>query len=339
MSTICVLESYTQKITAIVVTYGNRWALLKNLIHCLTSEELIAEIVIVNNASHYDVTTACSAENFPKVVIVNHDVNIGSAGGFSAGISCAVSRGADFVFLLDDDNLSLPGTLPKLLRTHNSLVLHSREPIVVVAYRKCQYDNFWNVQQKLIRYQDDFMGFNVFNALQRYFLPVRQCNVKVSGPEFFNATRRGPYSGMLLSAHSLQMIGLPHKDMIIYYDDVEWLIRILNIGGTVFLDTDACIEEQNDNYASSVFNKPIVGIVFADSESKIYYLIRNRIYLDVHIEYKKSWYYAVNKYCFLGLLLICSLVFGKLRRMNTILDACVDGTKGRLGMNLRYELT
>jgi GT2 family glycosyltransferase len=327
------------KVSVVIVTYGKRWPYLYKVLHRLEEDDPVTEIYVIDNACLYDVSAACAAEGFSKTIVISSKVNVGSAGGFSSGIALAMEKNADFIFLLDDDNLPQPGTLRQLLDTYLSInQQYSGGPLAVMAYRKCQYDAYFSERKQLFFANDDFMGFNLFNSLQRHTVSSQKHNNKISGHEYFTSKRCGPFSGLLLPAQLIRTVGLPRQDMVIYYDDVEWVIRILNAGGTIWLDTETDIEELNANYAVSVFAKPVIGMVLADSESKIYYLVRNRTYIDNYIENKAGIFYTCNKFIFLGLLLLGSLFLGRLKRMMTVLCAYCDGSKGRLGMNSSYLL-
>ena len=46
-------------ITAVVVTYGRRWLYLKQVLEHLEESAEVAQVVVVDNASHYDVEGKC----------------------------------------------------------------------------------------------------------------------------------------------------------------------------------------------------------------------------------------------------------------------------------------
>ena len=107
-----------RRITAVVVTF-NRVALLQRLVKALGEVPELAEIVVVDNASTDGTAEWLAAADRtpvgPEVVARTLDRNRGGAGGFHEGLRLAVERGADLVWLMDDDGLPDPDCLATLL--------------------------------------------------------------------------------------------------------------------------------------------------------------------------------------------------------------------------------
>ncbi|WP_238694279.1 glycosyltransferase [Nocardioides daphniae] len=106
-----------RRIVAAVVTF-NRIGLLRRLVARLREVPGVAEVVVVDNASS-DGTGEWlrSLEGTPGTPVVTRllDENRGGAGGFREGLDVAVERGADLVWLMDDDGLPDPDCLELLL--------------------------------------------------------------------------------------------------------------------------------------------------------------------------------------------------------------------------------
>ena len=94
-------------VIGVTVTYANRWCHLEQVIPAILSESLISELIIVDNASTYDLKAKIKV-TFPndteKIRVLTQTENLGSAGGFSIGLKKAYELNAEFVYLLDDDN-------------------------------------------------------------------------------------------------------------------------------------------------------------------------------------------------------------------------------------------
>ena len=104
-----------KKIYTVIVTYnGLQWigACLKSL----QQSNEHSEIVIVDNMST-DGTVAFIEQNFPDVTLLRQTANLGFGKGNNIGISYAIQRGADFIFLLNQDATVSKDCLSKMLAT------------------------------------------------------------------------------------------------------------------------------------------------------------------------------------------------------------------------------
>jgi len=96
---------------AIVVTY-NRLPLLKECIGALLAQTRRPdEIVVINNSS----TDGTEEWLHTQPVVVVTQPNGGGAAGFHRGIREAYGRGADWIWLMDDDTIATPTALEHLL--------------------------------------------------------------------------------------------------------------------------------------------------------------------------------------------------------------------------------
>jgi GT2 family glycosyltransferase len=74
------------------------------------------EPIVVDNGS-VDDSVARVAESYPDVTILQAGENLGYAGGNNLGIKHALSKGADYVWLLNDDVTVAPDSLSLLMST------------------------------------------------------------------------------------------------------------------------------------------------------------------------------------------------------------------------------
>lgn len=102
----------TTNLYIIIVTYnGMTW-----LSKCLKSCESYKVIVVDNHSN--DGTAAFIQQNFPKVVLLQQDTNLGFGAANNIGISYALNKGADYLFLLNQDAYLEQGTIEKLIQVH-----------------------------------------------------------------------------------------------------------------------------------------------------------------------------------------------------------------------------
>ena len=118
-----VTEDRPRRIVAVVVTF-NRLPLLQRLVARLRETADLDEILVIDNASADGTGEWLGAQRPPGRPVLRRrtlDRNRGGAGGFHAGLSWALERGADLVWLMDDDGLPDPGCLADLLRHRGEL--------------------------------------------------------------------------------------------------------------------------------------------------------------------------------------------------------------------------
>ncbi|MCI0703605.1 MAG: glycosyltransferase, partial [Planctomycetia bacterium] len=98
----------------IVVVNFNGLEDTRKCLHSLSALSATANVVVVDNASELD-PTATLASEFPHVHIVRNSANLGWSGGNNTGIRLALSRGADFIILLNNDTTVAPKLVLRLL--------------------------------------------------------------------------------------------------------------------------------------------------------------------------------------------------------------------------------
>jgi rhamnopyranosyl-N-acetylglucosaminyl-diphospho-decaprenol beta-1,3/1,4-galactofuranosyltransferase len=189
----------------VVITTFNRAAHLRELLASITFlSPAPAGVVVVDNASTDDTPGLLAALDLPVPVVVERlPANAGGAGGFAAGVARALSEGAQWLWLMDDDVVVLPDALASFARwmPHYSCI-HGRR------YDHTGSPFFW--QHRL----DETLGVH---------LPVRG-DVFADSPVFH--TNVGCFEGMLVAAHVVREIGLPDARFFLNGDDTTygWLI-------------------------------------------------------------------------------------------------------------------
>lgn len=90
------------KIFIIIVNWNGK----QDTLHCLTSLQKVDypnyEIVIIDNGSKDDSVSVIRSQ-FPKLLVLENQTNLGFSGGNNVGIQYALHHQADFVLLLNND--------------------------------------------------------------------------------------------------------------------------------------------------------------------------------------------------------------------------------------------
>ncbi|MDW8091366.1 MAG: glycosyltransferase family 2 protein, partial [Meiothermus sp.] len=105
----------SSQLVYVIVLNWNGW---KDTIECLSSlrhsDYPNYEIVVVDNNSEDD-SVVRIREAHPQVPIIQAEDNLGFAGGNNLGIRYALSKGAEFVWLLNNDTKVMKNTLSSMV--------------------------------------------------------------------------------------------------------------------------------------------------------------------------------------------------------------------------------
>ncbi len=212
-------RSETPRIVAVVVTF-NRRDLVTRLVLTLDSGRVVPdEIVVVDNASTDGTSQALAAlETATKLTVLELTENTGGAGGFHTGLAEALDRGADLVWLMDDDGTPVPDCL-ELLLPH--ITTHDFIGPAVVS-------------------QDETgrLCFPIRVPGRSTFLPSVAA-LEAAAPSGLLPDVVIPFNGVLVTRELVERIGLPRAEFFIWGDDVEYLWRARAAGARVATVVDA----------------------------------------------------------------------------------------------------
>lgn len=256
------------------------------------------DVVVVDNAST-DRTAEYIKENFPHVGVIANAVNTGGSGGFSTGLAYAFGQeGYQYYWLLDNDVVVAQDSLKTLVN-----VLESDRHCAVAGSQMCQLDNP-EVTNEIGAFVDFHRGGLILNR----HLTRRRNNGK--GMFYVDYVAA---ASMLVRAEVAKRAGL-WEDFFLHFDDVDWCLRIKEMGYRVAGVADSVI------WHLSAAEKPITW--------QQYYDVRNMLYLlDKHAS-KRSVARFGRRKCL-------QAIFTELRGLSPvaeiILDAIDDYVRGKKG--------
>ncbi len=229
------------RVCAVVVTY-NRQELLVECLKALQQQTRpLDQILVVDNAST-DGTAEFVKENYPDLVLLELNQNLGGAGGFNAGMQWAFDNDFDWAWVMDDDALPLENSLACL----KPFLEQYKDSISVLCSRLVQQTP---------------------NNLQ--------CDEQIK------VINKAMFVGFAVSRKAIEQVGLPRKDFFIYTDDSEYCLRIRKARGNIYqinssliLHADWKLSKQNK--AINIFGKEFLLYPILPAWKK-YYLARNRI--------------------------------------------------------------
>lgn len=105
----------TKKIVTVIVTYNGAEWIEKCLSSVTEAPVNNHEVLVIDNGSQ-DTTVALIKQHFPKVQLLLPGANLGFGKANNLGIEKALSAGADYIFLLNQDAWMNTNTFPELIR-------------------------------------------------------------------------------------------------------------------------------------------------------------------------------------------------------------------------------
>lgn len=327
-------------IVSVIVTYGNRAPLVKQVINAALAQG-VNKIILVDNASTKESVDLLDEmiQSCKEIHLIRHQENEGSAGGFYAGLEYVLNHvETDYIWLLDDDNVPQENALKNLLKARDLVKTEESEEVVLYSYRgNTRPLDFRAVTQGYIKgYEDNnFMGLNFGAALKNKLFKSKTVS-NINYPLI--QTRVGPYGGMFFSSQTLKVIGLPNKDFYLYADDHEYSLRFSEQGIKQYLVYASQLEDIDISFSE--------GNIFFSKESsdfKIFYMVRNHVFLSQRF-IKSNLKYRFNKMIFTATLFVRSIKFLRedkkyaLARINLIKKGIKDGEAARLGKSLSVNV-
>lgn len=331
------------RIMVVTVTYGERWPHLLQVIPAVFQQGMVERLVIVDNASAYDLS-AKIREFFPQhlneITVLPQIANLGSAGGFSAGLKEAYTQGAEFVYVIDDDNL--PEDQAVAILYQHWITLQEEKPLALLSFR---YQNLPNLQKAAygqeVRYFHDkpnnFLGFSLANALSKRRKQEKSKPISHTLLPVVNILQ-APYGGLFLPRATITQIGFPNEQLYLYADDTEYTYRIIRQGGKILMLTASRLKDLETSWwsdSTSLQKKWSVPLL-EEGGFKAYYSTRNLTWFLWKNLSPNPALFLLNGAIYLSYLLLMAIVSKRMKAYWTILRAVKDGIMGKLGKNPHF---
>jgi GT2 family glycosyltransferase len=335
------------KICAVIVTYGNRYHLLKESIKALLEQQIFHIIVVDNHSNPPSHEKLKNLENnlSGKLKVIHLAENTGSAGGYRRGMQDAYAcKNCEFIWLLDDDNKPKEGALKALIEFWFGLEEEDKEHRIALMSYRADREIYKEVILKnkpnlIMGRKNSFLGFHMCETLNELFRRIKiRYFRKIDEIDLFKKkygrVSAVPFGGMFFHKTLLNNIGYPNQDLFLYADDWDFSYRITNKGGKIILLLNSVIEDLEKSWHRKNKESLFKIYLLEDLEDfRLYYYVRNRVYFERKYLVENPVVYFFNK---LKLLSIVGL-FGAIKKRNNIRiirKAIRDGNKGKLG---RFE--
>jgi GT2 family glycosyltransferase len=198
------------------------WNGLPDTVACLRSLAALVypnvEITVVDNGSRESPRAAIEGA-FPSVRVIENRRNLGYAGGNNVGLRDALARGAEFVWVLNNDTTVAPDALSRLLDT-----AQRRPDAAAVGGKVLRADapaTLW-VAWGRVTWRQSLIALEGRNRPDRGSFDV-ECPVEWI-----------PGCSILFRAEALQRIGLFDEEFFAYHEDVDWAARARAAGWSLW---------------------------------------------------------------------------------------------------------
>ncbi len=238
------------KVAIVIVTWNGK----EDCLFCLSSLRKLLpphpSIIVVDNGSS-DGTAGAVTEYFPEVTLITSPVNLGFTGGNNKGIEKALSEGADYICLLNNDTEVDPRFLEELL------LAAGKEPVAGILGARIMYhdrkDIIWSQGIAVNRITGRI--YTTYNNRKDSEIPdgITQVDA-VSG------------AAMLLKGEMLREVGFLDEDYYLCFEDVDLCLRAGRKGYRVITVP-----------ASRVWHKVSGSMGGEYSEMTVYYSTRNHL--------------------------------------------------------------
>lgn len=229
---------------AVIVTHNRASLLQRAVFHLKHQTVKLDEILVVNNGSTDNTSQILKKLNVSYL----SQENVGSAGGWYAGIKYALKNNFDYCWLMDDDGFPASNAF-ELLKVNFPKDFSCLSSIVV---REDQNDKLVFPMPRLNTYGHP---------------SLRICKRKVHKVCDLDADSIYPFAhlfnGALISVQAAREVGNINRDYFIMGDEVDYFYRLKSFGpvGTLI---------ESKHFHPDVTNRPY-------SQIKIYYLLKNTI--------------------------------------------------------------
>lgn len=247
----------TASVYAVVVTHRRVDELAKSLDALVTQSRQPDHLIVVDNDCDDRVRDLVAAQPVPSTYLGSRR-NLGGAGGFALGMLHALARGADWLWLADDDGRPADSdVLAKLLACADKYGLAEVSPMV------CNIDD------------PARLAFPLRRGL------VWRRRVDELGSESDDLLRgiASLFNGALFAAATCEAVGVPDLRLFVRGDEVELHRRLVRSG----LAFGTCLTTAYLHPCGAAEFKPIVGgkmhTQYPDDAAKRFFTYRNRGYL------------------------------------------------------------
>lgn len=242
----------SQNVALVVVSYNRKNMLAGCLAASVNQTRKPSSILVVDNCSTDGTREMIMEEEWFKrcgVELLALTENRGGAGGFSAGLKHVINKGADWIWMMDDDAEPHPSAL---------------EELMAVA------TNSGNIYGSLAVSGEETSWLTTLLEP-----PLGEISDALAVPDAATVQSL-PFLGFLIHRSLVERIGFPDAGFFIAADDVEYCIRAQKAGAKIVISGRSRIEHPKSRpYKVKVLGRTLTCLALPPW--KRYYDTRNRL--------------------------------------------------------------
>lgn len=219
-------------------------------------------IIVVDNGSTDD-SPATIAARYPSIEQVSTGRNLGFAGGMNVGIRRALDRGAELVFLVNNDTILAPECIAELVAVIQVTAADIAAPAILYAQPP---DKVWSLGGRR----------------RRFTLEIRQCH-----NDAMLRQAKQPFAvdfvtgcGMVIRRGCLEQVGLFDERFFMYYEDADFCLRAQQAGMSMCVVPEA-----------RMWHKVATSIGGSDSPGERYHMARSSV--QFFVKHVRGWRWLV----------------------------------------------
>lgn len=246
-----------QQVFAVILTY-NRKDLLKRCLDAVLAQTRPCDrVIVIDNASHDGTQQMLLEARYPNLEVHVLSSNIGASGGFNAGFRIAYQKGADFVWMMDDDVIPDPDALQRLLEADELLSRRGIERAFLLSSAFTENGHATNTPTLSMR--SNRIGYPGWPELAGDgLLPVQSAT----------------FVSILVPRATLAEHGVPIAPMFIWGEDTEYTLRITQDRPGFLVGTSKVLHLRQENGP--------INILTENSPTRLKYhrhFIRNKVFI------------------------------------------------------------
>jgi GT2 family glycosyltransferase len=220
----------TAESVAVVIVTFNRADLLGRMLDGLAHQTRAPDAVFVVDNASSDHTRGVLERNDLPLRVTYSDDNLGGAGGFRLGVQLAHDAGFDRIWLMDDDVVPAPDCLAVLMALDEACLMSVREDTRGRLVEKAAVD--FDLRHPL--------------AIKPKRASVETAYGTRAAMPALVELQNVAFEGFMVRREVVDTVGLPDASYFIFYDDVDYAIRVRRAGWRIWAVRDAVLVRQLD---------------------------------------------------------------------------------------------